>query len=235
LIVKKPGETQIDEQQAKWGIFFDLDGVIVHSKARNFIYYVDVFKAAGLNPPSPDAIARCYPLGFEEAIAELTPSEDASLIPHIIEAAKNVRRHADLLSFPEYITEHFEDMRDDNSALAIITNAPPDSVHEVFDAYPGLEMNFDAVITDAEKPSPRGILAAMEAVEVTADSTVLIGDTAHTDGEAARNAGIKFIHYTNGEFDPMADARVNPRINDSQFSLRGLTLAVREMRALTSF
>jgi hypothetical protein len=74
------------------------------------------------------------------------------------------------------------------------------------------------------------ICCGSQITEVQAEKTVLIGDTASTDGEAARSAGIKFIHFTPYEFDPQADAHVRPQIGDSKFSLNGLTDAVRNIR-----
>jgi phosphoglycolate phosphatase-like HAD superfamily hydrolase len=225
-------------EQPEWGVFFDLDGVLVHSAERNFIYYVEVFETAqrelnlpNLFPPAPEAIVSCYSLGLVDAIATLTPPEYAEFLPQIIEIARENDRHSDLLWFPEHLSEHLEEMRDDNCGMVIVTNAPLESVEEVFDANPGLVKNFDSVVADARKPSPDGLLLAMDQVGVEAERAVMIGDTASTDGEAARNAGIKFIHFTSYEFDPQADIHVRPNIGDSKFSLSGLTSAVRSLRA----
>jgi HAD superfamily hydrolase (TIGR01549 family) len=236
-MMNRTPEAQLKDCGNEWGVFFDLDGVLVHSAERNFIYYVEVFEAARLEleipslvPPPPEAIVNCYSLGLEEAIASLVPPEYSGFQKEIVQIAQRTDRHSNLLWFPDYLTEYLEEMRGENCELAIVTNAPLESVDEVFDANPGMDKNFSTVIANARKPSPEGIRMAMDITEVQAEKTVLIGDTASTDGEAARSAGIKFIHFTPYEFDPQADAHVRPQIGDSKFSLNGLTDAVRNIR-----
>jgi phosphoglycolate phosphatase-like HAD superfamily hydrolase len=234
-------ERQYQEQSADYAVLYDLDGVMVNSGARNFEYYMDVFELArselnlpGLQPPPWEAIARCYPLGLEDAIAELTPPEYKDHRHEIHNVALRTPRHTDLLTFPDHMHEHVSEMRADNCGLAIVTNAPKDSVDEVFKARDGLEANFDVVIADAQKPNPDGLQLALDILGVGQGRAVFIGDTVHTDGDAARSAGINFIHFTSSEFDPDANARVRPNIGGSQFSLKGLTQAVRDLRATVS-
>jgi beta-phosphoglucomutase-like phosphatase (HAD superfamily) len=184
------------DQQFDWAVLYDLDGVVVNSSGRNFVYYVDVFESASKELklpadqliPSPEVIASCYPLGLQDAIATLTPDAFREYEPHIYEIAKKTERHAYELDFPDYINE--------------------------------------------QKPSKEPLLAALEKLGVGSSRAFFIGDTARTDGEAARSAGVKFIHFTQYEADPAADAWVRPDIYGSTFSLKGLTQAVRQLQAL---
>jgi HAD superfamily hydrolase (TIGR01549 family) len=232
------------DQQFDWAVLYDLDGVVVNSSGRNFVYYVDVFESASKELklpadqliPSPEVIASCYPLGLQDAIATLTPDAFREYEPHIYEIAKKTERHAYELDFPDYINEHFTEMRDDNCGVAIVTNASGESVDEVFTVHPELKGKFNAIITSddgyEQKPSKEPLLAALEKIGIGSSRAFFIGDTARTDGEAARSAGVKFIHFTQYEADPAADAWVRPDIYGSTFSLKGLTQAVRQLQAL---
>lgn len=74
------------------------------------------------------------------------------------------------------------------------------------------------------KPHPRGLLTLMERAGMTASQTVMIGDRAERDGEAARRAGVPclirsekpvaghaaFTRYDDPVFDGLATAPIRP-------------------------
>ena len=65
----------------------------------------------------------------------------------------------------------------------------------------GLSVDLIVSATDATmdvlKPNPRGLTRLMEAAGVAADETIMIGDRAERDGEAARRAGVACLIRSN--------------------------------------
>jgi HAD superfamily hydrolase (TIGR01549 family) len=208
-------------------LLFDLDGVLVDSRARNFVFYADVYSRAAelfgqpkLYSQTPEDIVNSFPLGLEDAVEALTPPGYKSLVPEIIEIARETPSYANLLSYPEGLDEYLIEFHR-HYAQAVVTNAPWNSVDEIFNDHPQIEESIDFVVCGddgwPQKPSPAPIHAALERLDVV--QAVFIGDTAHTDGEAARAAGIPFIHIAKfKEPDPKADIVVA--------DLYGLSLAL---------
>jgi HAD superfamily hydrolase (TIGR01549 family) len=196
--IKVPGD-DASEQDGKT-LLFDLDGVLVYSEARNYIYYYDVYDRAQnvysdptIRMPSVEEIAECFSLGINDAIEALTPREHADKIPEIIEIAQQTPRYENNLRYPPHIDVVIPELYKSHK-LAIVTNAKDDSVEELFRKYPELEQYFDSIVTEAGKPEPEGIIKALEALKSSSSSAALAGDTPHTDGEAARRAKIQFFH-----------------------------------------
>jgi phosphoglycolate phosphatase-like HAD superfamily hydrolase len=180
-------------------LLLDLDGVLVFSAARNYIYYTDVFDAAStqlddetIRLPSVEKITECFPLGLEDAIERLTPPKHADKIPAIIEIARETPRHKDLLTYPRNLGTAMKGLHHTHK-IGIVTNATHDSVDELYEGSPGIEKEIDVVVTDAKKPGPDGVNEALETLSADRDFAALAGDTPETDGVAAEQAGIKFI------------------------------------------
>jgi HAD superfamily hydrolase (TIGR01549 family) len=82
--------------------------------------------------------------------------------------------------------------------LGIISNfAIPECVHELLKTH-GLSELLDAVVVSAavnkRKPSPEIFLNTLNALGVSAEETVFVGDTLDADIEGAKGAGIKAIY-----------------------------------------
>jgi HAD superfamily hydrolase (TIGR01549 family) len=211
-------------------LLFDLDGVLVDSRARNFVFYTDVYRRAAelfgqpkLYSQTPEDIVNCFPLGLEDAIEALTPPDYKSLVPEIVKIARETPSYSNLLSYPEEVDKYLIEFHQ-HYPQAVVTNAPRNSVDEVFNDHPRMEESIDFVVCGddglPQKPSPAPVYAALERLEVV--DGVFIGDTAHTDGEAARAAGIPFIHIAKfKEPDPKADIVVAD-LYDLSLALSGL-------------
>jgi len=224
-------------EEKKAALLFDLDGVLVDSKARNFVYYSAVFDQAGLTLPPIDKIVSCYHLGLEDAIVALMPSENRDRLSQTMDIAHTTERFREYLRFPDDLLTTLSKMHS-QYVQAIVTNAPRNSVDELFESVPGVEECFDTVIDGdmgyAQKPSPEPVHAALKELGVQPQNAAFVGDTARTDGVAARAAGLKFIHLVRPGFedsDPEADL-VIPDIADlpSRLTLSGITQVLTNYR-----
>jgi putative hydrolase of the HAD superfamily len=82
--------------------------------------------------------------------------------------------------------------------LGIVSNfAIPECVHELLKTH-GLESLFDVVVVSAavnkRKPSPEIFKNTLNALGVSADETIFVGDTLDADIEGAKGVGIKAIY-----------------------------------------
>lgn len=88
--------------------------------------------------------------------------------------------------------------------VALLHRGVPLRVTNVDPAHPGPEtgallaalcaMLPGLAATSLGKPAPELALLALARAGVAADRAVFLGDTPETDGEAARRAGIRFVH-----------------------------------------
>lgn len=86
--------------------------------------------------------------------------------------------------------------------LALLTDAPPKQAWLRL-CYLNLHHLFDAVITSTDvgepKPSPRGFQAVLQALEVRADQTLMVGDWPERDIKGAQQVGIRTVLARYGE------------------------------------
>lgn len=140
-------------------------------------------------------------------------AEDLDLSAKLDEAYRHTRRAGEIVDRDAVAV--LDDLSRDHR-LALVTNGAPDVQREklgraAFGHY------FAAIVISAEldvgKPDPRIFAAALDAVGVTADAAVMIGDSLPRDIRGAHNAGLRSIWVDRGDVvpkadDPMPDARV---------------------------
>jgi HAD superfamily hydrolase (TIGR01549 family) len=104
-------------------------------------------------------------------------------------------------------------LRSSGIALGIVTNAPRDTPGRLLRgdlAHWGIGGSFDAFICSGEvpwrKPNPAFLLAAAEALGVTAAECLVVGDTLESDIAAARAAGIRSVWVNRSSAASLADS-----------------------------
>jgi phosphoglycolate phosphatase-like HAD superfamily hydrolase len=246
-LVEQMQESEVQQPKV---LLFDLDGVLVYSRARNIAFYTyifdfaaDFFEAPELRSQTPEDITECFPLGLEDAITRLTPVQHQDKIPSLLNAVRfkdnegnfMIPRLSDMLDYPPYLEESLRDLREQVDAFGIITNAPGGSREELFNEKPEIEELFDVIITGddghPQKPSPVPIFVALNKLKIPPSNKVaLAGDSSKTDGGAARAAEIQFYHIANYEEpDPTANLVV-PNIHDLSVALGGMNRAISSIR-----
>ncbi|MEP4537660.1 MAG: HAD-IA family hydrolase, partial [Nitratireductor sp.] len=86
------------------------------------------------------------------------------------------------------------------AALALVTNKPQEATEAILDHF-GLSQAFGAVVGSrpglASKPAPDMLFAALDTLGASAETAVVVGDSA-VDAEAARAAGLPCVLVRGG-------------------------------------
>lgn len=188
------------------GIIFDFDGVLAHTKGREFAYWVNYFETANneldgieIDIPTHEQIVACFHLGVRATLRALTPTEYQDRIPELLKLARSdtVDPYLDLIQVDPDVPETFERLHEDGYNLSIVTNNPYNVVQGFFNQYPETE---DLVTTvrseddgDPPKPDKKPINRARKRMWVRRNNAWMVGDSVSTDGEGAWAAGLKFV------------------------------------------
>jgi phosphoglycolate phosphatase len=181
---------------------FDLDGTLVDSREDLYLAVAHALSELGLPPRSRDEVVSYVGDGAVALVARsIAPRE------HLLETAVALWR--------EHYSRHLLDhtrlypgiaavLGSARIPLAVHTNKPGAMARKILDGL-GVFSRFVAVVggdEGARKPDPSGLLAIAARVGVTAEETVLIGDSL-VDHATAVTAGVRFVPVSWG-FVPIA-------------------------------
>ncbi len=153
----------------------------------------------GLAPMTDDTVKNVIGLGLQEAIDMLVPGRDAAFRQSFVEAYRKhwfTHEHSGLF---EGAREVLDLLRAEGFLLGIATGKARRGLVRVLEQT-GLTDYFDATRCADEtlsKPHPRMLLELMAETGVSADSTLMVGDTEY-DLEMARNAGVDRVALRSG-------------------------------------
>ncbi|MGI4778482.1 MAG: HAD family hydrolase [Janthinobacterium lividum] len=193
-------------------IAFDWDGTLFDS-TRMIARCIQaaVVDVGGAEPSEQDA-AWVIGLGLAEALARAAPD-----VPRekYIELGARYRYHYlqlqdDLVLF-DGVLPMLDALKARGHRLAVATGKSRRGLNEVL-ATVALRDRFDDSRTADEtqgKPHPRMLLELMEALDVTPERTLMIGDTTH-DLQLAINAGCASVGVSYGAHEPGSFASLNP-------------------------
>ncbi|RZL55039.1 MAG: HAD family hydrolase [Variovorax sp.] len=193
-------------------IAFDWDGTLFDS-TRMIARCIQaaVVDVGGAEPSEKDA-AWVIGLGLAEALARAAPD-----VPRekYAELGARYRHHylqlQDGVVLFDGVLPMLEALKARGHKLAVATGKSRRGLNEVL-ATVALRDLFDDSRTADEtsgKPHPRMLLELMEALDVTADRTLMIGDTTH-DLQLAINAGCASVGVSYGAHEPGSFASLNP-------------------------
>ncbi|MDR3176251.1 MAG: HAD family hydrolase [Desulfovibrio sp.] len=181
------------------GLVFDIDGVMLDSRASNMEFYNLIRRILRLPPLSPAEEEYCHMASVEEAMLHIIP-------PAYREAAWEACRKIDypgqilpLLSVEPGLTEILRWLKRQQVKLAIFTNRSS-TVHELLRHF-DLEDFFDPVATASDyppKPSPEGLVGILKTWDEKPGDIAFLGDS-KVDEQAARGAGVPFWSFRNQE------------------------------------
>lgn len=179
------------------GILFDLDGVLVDSRAAWYATLDEILRAEGL-PAVPVAV-------FDAAFGQ-SSEEDARrfFAGHLTRDALDARyaevfpRHVGSVRLLESGTPRLlERLSGRRLHTAITTNAPAGTAHAML-AAAGLEGSVETIVTpdDVErpKPAPDMLIEACRRLSVHVSDVILVGDSSSDIG-AGRAAGVTVVGY----------------------------------------
>ena len=180
-------------------IVFDVDGTLVDSQHVIASATTAAFAAEGLAAPDPAAVRRQVGLGVEETMARLLPEGEAGLHRRLAvafrEAAFEMRRQP---GYAEPLYPGIREVLDSLCHPAVFFGIATGKARRGLDhtlASHGLAALFHTLQTadrNPSKPNPAMLLNAMAETGVSAQETVLIGDTTF-DMAMAATAGTAAI------------------------------------------
>lgn len=172
-------------------VLFDLDGVLLDSKINMDLAWQEVQAQCGVTVPFADyfaQIGRPFPeileiLGLGAKRAEIEPTFLMASL-----------RHMDRAEFFPGITEMMASLKAAGLKLAIVTSKDTARTSKVLAR---MLYSFDVVRTPnglyRGKPAPDHLLAAIAEMQIDPADAVFVGDMP-VDEEAARRAGIRYVH-----------------------------------------
>lgn len=182
-------------------ILFDVDGVLLNSFEANLKFLQDLMKEFGFPITTREEYQKLFHLPVAGVARSLSVPE--SVIPKMIEARQNgsVRYPNELTTMPDGAKEVI-DLLSEKYSLGIVTSKVRVGVteHPLLGA---LKDKFQTIIayedTQNHKPHPEPLLMAVNSLELTLDQVIYVGDS-ETDFDAAKAAGMKFIHFADEPF-----------------------------------
>ena len=193
-------------------IAFDWDGTLYDS-TRLIVRCIQaaVIDVGGAKPSENDA-AWVIGLGLAEALARAAPD-----VPKEKYAELGARyryhylQHQDDLVLFDGVLQMIDALRARGHKLAVATGKSRRGLNEALKSM-ALRDRFDASRTADEtfgKPHPRMLLELMEELDISAERTLMIGDTTH-DLQLALNAGCASVGVSYGAHEPESFDELKP-------------------------
>jgi pyrophosphatase PpaX len=175
-------------------VLFDLDGTLIDSGPMIVASMKHAARSVlGRDIPEEVLSAAVGGPGLVAQMHALDPAKVDDLVAAYRE--HNEPLHDELEAFWE-VVQVLPVLREQGRRLGIVTAKRAATVRLAFDRLPGLESNFDVVITsddtERHKPAPDPILAAVERLGASPDETAYIGDSPF-DIRAAKAAGVHAV------------------------------------------
>lgn len=181
---------------------FDFDYTLADSSRGIVICYRNVLTSHGYTEVTDEAIKRTIGKTLEESFSILTGVTDEELLAgfrreYVQEA--NVHMTVNTRFFPETRTV-LKELKERGARIGIISTKYRFRIHELLDQH--FADNFMDIIVGGEdvqaaKPSPEGLLHAINRLNADKRQVLYIGDST-VDAETARAAGVDFTGITHG-------------------------------------
>ncbi|MFO7604523.1 MAG: HAD-IA family hydrolase [Gammaproteobacteria bacterium] len=182
-------------------IVFDWDGTLMDSAGRIVSSLRAAIDDAGLPRREDRALANIIGLGLQEALESLFPAATQTDYDLLVERYRHYFLDADPTPTQLFggARETLELLRDQGYWLAIATGKARRGLDEVLRSTDLTEF-FQATRCADEtcsKPHPHMLLEVMDEIGVTADRTLMVGDTEY-DLLMAKNAGVRSLAVGHG-------------------------------------
>lgn len=207
-----PNPLSVNGVGALFAVLFDLDGVIVDSRA----HHMAAWEAWG-RVHAPDADAdywhRSFGLRNDTIIGRLMPGIDAAELEQLADEKERLfreRARGNIVALPG-VAALIDALDARGVSRAVVTSTPRENLDMILDAI-GLAARFGSLVaaedTTHGKPHPEGFLLGASRLGVPPERCIVIEDAPH-GLEAARAAGMRAIAVTTthpaSDLAPLAD------------------------------
>jgi phosphoglycolate phosphatase len=194
-------------------IAFDWDGTLFDSTAIIVRCIQAAVTDVGGTPPSDEAASYVIGLGLMQALAHAAPDVPVERYPMLGERYRHhYQSQQDDISLFRGVLPMLVALKERDHWLAVATGKSRRGLDEALHTAE-LKGIFDASRTADEtagKPSPLMLQQLMLELGVSAERTLMIGDTTH-DLQMALNAGCDSVGVSYGAHEPSNFAALNPR------------------------
>ena len=181
---------------------FDFDYTLAFSEPGILLCFRHVSDVFGITGISDDAIKNTIGFPLRNALTQLTQVSDPAQIDTmtaVFHAKADEVMTANTTLYPS-VAPLFHKLAGQGVKIGIVSNKLSHRINEVLKKYNLLEY-VDLVLgleaLPEHKPSPAGLLVALERLGLSKDEAVYIGDSI-IDSQTAKNAGMDFIAVTTG-------------------------------------
>lgn len=175
------------------GVLFDLDGVLVESRAVWFEVMRAIARKFGYPEISAEQMERAWGQGIAEDVRLFYPGFTVEELEG--EYGLMFRQYVQHLKVEPDGPPVLEELRANGIRVAVVTNSPSEVARAMLDQ---ARFDPDVLVSGNDvcepKPAPDGIFAALTLLQLTAAEAMFVGDT-NFDREAARRARIGFAGY----------------------------------------
>ena len=186
---------------------FDCDGTMVDSQANICTSMVQAFEAHGLVPPDHHLVRRIVGLSLMEAVAQLLPEGDETIVAAVTQSYKDgffALRQAGGVHEPLYdgLLDILEELEASGWVLGVATGKSDRGLRHVLETH-GLSGRFVTLQTadrHPSKPHPAMVELAILEAGAAPETTAMIGDTSF-DMEMAVNARVRAVGVDWGYHD----------------------------------
>lgn len=181
---------------------FDFDYTLANSEKGIVMCFQHVFERNGFKEINDEAIKKTIGLTLEEAFMLLTGIKDRETIAgyrkQYVKKSDEVMV-ANTRLYPE-VLPMLKRLKDKGAKTGIISTKYRYRIESTISLY-GMDELVDLIIggedVEMAKPSPEGVLKALERLECSREKTLYIGDSL-VDARTAENAGVHFAAVTTG-------------------------------------
>jgi phosphoglycolate phosphatase len=200
-------------------LVFDWDGTLMDSKDQIVSCVESAIQELELESRTHDAIKDIIGLGLRESVSTLFPGASDTFVSRFVECYRRRWFATESGKLFPGAKETLQLLHNEGFLLGIATGKGRRGLDRVL-VETGLKSVFHATRCADEtcsKPQPHMLLEIMGELNVTADETVMIGDTEY-DMEMARRAGVKAVAVSYGVHEWQRLQRYDPILMLDQIS-----------------
>ncbi|MFB4167865.1 pyrophosphatase PpaX [Virgibacillus sp. JSM 102003] len=171
-------------------ILFDLDGTLIDTNELIIASFMHTFKNYGRELSRKEAIEFIGP-PLKDTFHQIDPDQVEAMVETYRE--HNLYHHDNYVTAFPNVVDTIDQLKKENFNIGIVTTKMNRTVEMGLKAT-GLSKYFETVITLDDvtnaKPHPEPVLKAMQELDASANSTLMVGDN-HHDIDAGKNAGVQ--------------------------------------------
>lgn len=176
-------------------VLFDCDGTLTNSLHGAMDSFLHGFSAVGANEIRPEEIKAWYGIAADKIFHRLLPHRPDLAVSGFEAFLEHQRSQVHTVTLHAGMAEILQSLDAGGIPMGVVTGRHHSDLHIMFEHF-GLHPYFEVIVTDDQvsmpKPSPEGLLKALQHGAWQAEKAVYIGDSA-SDIQAAKSINMPAI------------------------------------------